>query len=642
MQFLAPLFLAGLAAVAIPVWIHLVRQHRAPLVPFTAVTMIKAAPVEQRSMRRLRDVVLLSLRAAAIALLALAFARPFFAEAASAEPVTMVVVDVSASMAGEARFASARAAARKAIDEAPDGHRIGVGAFDHTGRTVLLPQSDRDAARASVDRLQPGFGATRYAAALAGASDVFDRAPGRIVVVTDRQRAGWAGEAAARVPRGVDVVWAPIEPPVKNAAVTALVVRGGLLRATLVNGGRAAVSERVIVTARSSSGGADAKIAERAVEMQPGQTQIVEFAESVPSSGDVAVRVSDAGGVPADDTRHLVLDPAAPRRVLIVTSGLDEDREAYYVRHALDASGAVGRADVRIAGGTTLRERFAEALAGIDVAIVLSTRGIERSGPEAIKAFRARGGGVLLVAGPSAEPAVLSAMLDAGETRAVPGAAVADAFVLSDARHPVFRSLGALAGGLGSIRVTRSMFVEAPQLAVLARYTSGAPALAERRRAAAEGRTLLLTTDVANAWNDLALHPAFVPLVHEMTAHLDGRARREREYLVGAPDAPGDRPGVVSATGPAGWRTAVNVDPAESDSEIFLDAEARARIVADDRAEQKAAADLEEREAEHPLWRYAIVFMMGALLVEGVMGRSARPGSARQTTSRQHSAPDSL
>ena len=90
--------------------------------------------------RRLRDILLMALRAAAVALLAFAFARPFFAEAASPQPVTMVAVDVSASMSGDERFAAARAVARKAIDDAPADHRVGVAAFDHHGRTVLLPQ----------------------------------------------------------------------------------------------------------------------------------------------------------------------------------------------------------------------------------------------------------------------------------------------------------------------------------------------------------------------------------------------------------------------------------------------------------------------------------------------------------------------
>lgn len=627
MQFLAPIFLAGLAAIVIPVWVHLVRQHRAPIVPFTAVGFIQAAPVEQRSMRRLRDLLLLALRAAAVALLCLAFARPFFAEAASPPPVTMVAVDVSASMGGAERFASAQAAARAAVDDAPQDHRVGVVAFDHNGRTVLLPQSDRGAARAAIDRLQPGFGATRYAAAIASAADAFASAPGRIVIVTDRQRAGWAGEAAARVPAGVDVAWAPIEPPRQNIGVTALAVRGGRVRATVVNGGRETVASRIALTARTSGAVASATLGSRALTIASGETQIIEFDERVPARGDLAVSVSDPAGVPGDDVRHLVLDRSAPRRVLMVTSGLDEDREAYYAGHALEAAAAKGAAAVTVAGGTALRDRFASALENADVAIVLSTRGIERSGPPAIAAFRARGGGVLLVAGPTAEPGVLAAMLDAGETRALAGAAAPQALVLSDARHPVFASLGPLADALGSARVTRSMFLDAPRLSTLARYTSGAPALAERQRAEREGRTLILTTDIGNAWNDLALHPAFVPLLHEMTTHLDGRPSRAREYTLGSPEAPSDRPGIAEATGAAGWRSAVNVDPAESDSAVFLDAEARSRIGADDRAEARAADALRERESEHPLWRYAIVAMIAMLLAEGIMSRRSSVGA---------------
>ena len=634
MQFLAPLFLAGLAAIAIPVWLHLVRQHRAPIMPFSAVKLIRSAPVEQRSRRRLRDILLMALRAAAVALLAFAFARPFFAEAASPQPVTMVAVDVSASMSGDERFAAARAVARKAIDDAPADHRVGVAAFDHHGRTVLLPQSDRAAARAAVDRMQPGFGATRYATAITSAADAFGQAPGRIVIVTDRQRGGWAGEATARVPADIGVEWMPVAPPARNLAVTALMVRGGRARATVVNSGREAASSTLVLHARAPGGPRDALLASRPIAIGAGETQVIEFGALLPLSGDVTAVLDDPRGVPADDARHLVLDPAPARRVLIVTSGLDEDREAYYARHALAAAPGTQRVEVTIAGGTALRDRLAGALTDADVVLVLSTRGIERSGPPAIRAFRQAGGGVVLVAGPTAEPAVLAAMLDAGETRAVPGTAGTQALALSDARHPVFASLGPLAGALGSARITRAMFLESPRLAPLARYTSGAPALAERRRTAQEGRTLILTTDISNAWNDLALHPAFVPLLHEMTAHVDGRPRRARAYVIGSPDAPSDRPGVAESAGGTAWRAAVNVDAAESDSAAFLDGEARSRIAVDDRLEQKAAAARREREAEHPLWRYAVAAMLAMLLIEGLAGRARLPAARGDTKGR--------
>ena len=82
-RFLTPLFLAGLAAVAIPVALHLMRRHADPIVPFGALRLISRTPVEQIRRRRLRELLLLALRCAALALLALAFARPYFV---SAEP----------------------------------------------------------------------------------------------------------------------------------------------------------------------------------------------------------------------------------------------------------------------------------------------------------------------------------------------------------------------------------------------------------------------------------------------------------------------------------------------------------------------------------------------------------------------------
>ena len=37
MGFLAPLFLAGMAAVALPIWLHLLRQHKTTPLPFSSL-----------------------------------------------------------------------------------------------------------------------------------------------------------------------------------------------------------------------------------------------------------------------------------------------------------------------------------------------------------------------------------------------------------------------------------------------------------------------------------------------------------------------------------------------------------------------------------------------------------------------------
>src|SRR5215471_5777568 len=98
-SFLAPWFLAGAAAAAVPLVLHLLRRHPEQRVRFAAVRLLKEAPVEQAAHRRLRELLLLALRVASIVLLAVAFARPFFrsAGAAVATGTTVVALDTSYS-----------------------------------------------------------------------------------------------------------------------------------------------------------------------------------------------------------------------------------------------------------------------------------------------------------------------------------------------------------------------------------------------------------------------------------------------------------------------------------------------------------------------------------------------------------------
>ncbi len=99
LTFLSPLFLAGVAAAAVPLVLHLLKREPEPRVKFAAVRLLKQAPVEHTEKHRLRELLLLALRITALVLLALAFARPFFASgAASASTgVTMIALDTSAT-----------------------------------------------------------------------------------------------------------------------------------------------------------------------------------------------------------------------------------------------------------------------------------------------------------------------------------------------------------------------------------------------------------------------------------------------------------------------------------------------------------------------------------------------------------------
>ena len=78
MTFLAPLFFAALATLAIPILIHLTQRERKQVVEFPSLMFLEKIPYQSVRRRRIRDWPLLAMRLAAILLIVLAFARPFF------------------------------------------------------------------------------------------------------------------------------------------------------------------------------------------------------------------------------------------------------------------------------------------------------------------------------------------------------------------------------------------------------------------------------------------------------------------------------------------------------------------------------------------------------------------------------------
>src|SRR6185295_6830489 len=104
MGFVAPLVLVGLGALALPVLIHLIQREKKRVVEFPSLMFIRRIPYQSVRRRRIRHWWLLLMRAAAIALFAMAFARPFFrqnaiaAAAAGGAREVVILLDQSASM----------------------------------------------------------------------------------------------------------------------------------------------------------------------------------------------------------------------------------------------------------------------------------------------------------------------------------------------------------------------------------------------------------------------------------------------------------------------------------------------------------------------------------------------------------------
>src|SRR5437660_11441417 len=84
MGFLAPWFLAGTLAVGLPLWIHLLRQYRSTPHPFSSLMFFERRTQSSIKHRRLRYLLLLSLRILLLLMIALAFGNPFVIRTTSA------------------------------------------------------------------------------------------------------------------------------------------------------------------------------------------------------------------------------------------------------------------------------------------------------------------------------------------------------------------------------------------------------------------------------------------------------------------------------------------------------------------------------------------------------------------------------
>src|SRR5688500_6688493 len=200
MSFLNPFFLLGLAAIAAPILVHLVRRTRARRVEFPALYFVRQIP--QRTIRRrtLHNLLLLILRCLAVLLLVFAFTRPFFSGAGAAKETeearaSVVLVDSSLSMRQGEHFAEAKRRAEAIIGEAQADERVAVVAFGERYETIGPFTADKNAARAALASLSVGYEPTDYEQALRGAEALFGgvKTAGlkRVFLVSDFQATGW-------------------------------------------------------------------------------------------------------------------------------------------------------------------------------------------------------------------------------------------------------------------------------------------------------------------------------------------------------------------------------------------------------------------------------------------------------------------
>ncbi|MBI4477231.1 MAG: BatA domain-containing protein [Acidobacteria bacterium] len=630
MSFLYPVFLVGALAVAIPILLHLLRRETDVRVPFSAVRFLRHAPVEVAHRRRLRELILLALRVSALALLALAFARPFLSRgiAAGTSPLTVVAIDTSYSLTAPGQFERARQLARRAIDEAPASHLVSLIAFDDDARVVAMPEA-RASVLAKLAGVRPGYGRTRYRAALSRAAEIFGLRGGKLVVVTDLQQVGWDGGDTVTFGPGVEVEVADVGPPSGNLAITAFRLEEGRPAVSIRNLGLLLRTGQVRLEVDGR------QLAEMPFTIGPGTSATLNFALSLPATGTARATIEDGNGYAADNVRYLVLDPPRARAILAIT-GSNPRGDAFYLERALQVD-ETSRFRVELVAASAVARLDPAALRKFASIFLLGSQGLDLRGAEHLAGFVKSGGGLMIAAGARLDQVLVQALFGALRfDGAWEGRTAPVSLVPANVHHPILRPFGPLTGTLSNVQFRQTAALpEHDRWQVIARFSNGKPALVESTLG--EGRILLFASDLSNRGNDFPLHPGFVPLIHEAARYL-GAVHEHPSELVPAEVPAGMKrePGIIelpadardrrggAAMGSEGRRVAVNVDINESEVSR-LDAGQFAAAITRSSVSAKDAARTEARQIEEQqnLWRYGLMLMIVALAAELVVGRAA-------------------
>jgi hypothetical protein len=253
---------------------------------------------------------------------------------------------------------------------------------------------------------------------------------------------------------------------------------------------------------------------------------------------------------------------------------------------------------------------------------MINPRGLDRGGREALGRFVSAGGGLLVAGGAEAGDSAMTPLL-AGLALESPREEQSTFLASFEAHHPLFQGMSGAYAGLAHARFTRSWGVRSADWKMLARFDDGSGALLER--VVGDGRIVLFASDLNRAWNDLPLQPAFVPFVQELARYLAPRSERDQLTPATAPAGNGSRLGFARLA--SGRTVAINLDPRESDPARMTAATFAAAI----RRTAPAAPAAQRRKVEaaetsQALWRYGLMVMLVALVLEGAM--AARPRTA--------------
>jgi len=547
MVFLTPLFLLGLFAALIPIAIHLIRKEKPPKLMFSTIRFLKKTSKKLILFQHIQQWLLLLLRAAVIALLVVAFARPLFNQSVArlldADPQSAVILlDMSMSMRYGDSFSNAKAEALDLLDSMTAGDEVAFIGFSESADVVRELDTDLGSLRTLIDGFaEAGYGATSFMPNLRLADQMLETSRFEnkaVYLISDFQEVGMGDS---------DEAW-KLSPGVRFTGIDVGVQESSNLVLTDVRSPEqlleSADEQQILARVRSTGtvylGQGEVSLSidgqelgRQQVDLANTSEAVVTFTTTIESEGSHVGEVRVNGdNFSVDNAYYFTVDVLPKIRVLVVNGEASDswfDDEGHWFGLAVSSTAE----SPFVLESIEPAEFTAAALRQSDIAVLLNVEGLNDTQADALTAYVTEGGSVLFAPADQVDPEVFNrqfAAIAPADLQQADVLARDDYLVIADfdRRHPILRSLGSdwVARFQGHWSI-----VPKPDSEIIMQFDNSEAALVERT--IGSGKSMLFASSMDLEWNNLALQGLFLPFVHETLRHLVQPELRQRAYQVG-------------------------------------------------------------------------------------------------------------
>lgn len=543
-ELLAPVFgVAGALLAGIPIVLHMLRRTPAEKMPFSAVRFLTPTLPKTTKRSTLEHWPLMLLRILAVALIALAFARPFQrlsiardAAAGSADRVA-VLLDASASMRRDGiRDAVLTELRGVAADLNPDD-TLSIAAYSNAPRTLVSAdewrQTEPSGRAALIERVvedyEPDWLGTSTASAALDAADDVARDDGvagpdgdrRVVLITDFQQGSRLEEfRSGSWPDGVVLDLRVVKPTVSGNAGLSLVEdqRSGRIRVRVTNSDDAPVAKYGLQT--FDAAGAPVGAAVNA-DVAPGQRRTLTM-QDVEAGQPMIAGVELTGDPhPFDNVVDLPREEPAVLRIAHAgaTDANDPDSMLYYLQRSLDGNEARETEVVQLLAADGLATPVPD-----DVQLAFVTATVPEGLTTSLSQLVERGGTVVVALASADMMNAVKPLLPGSVTAVEADVKDYAMFGQIDFEHPLLTPFAdAQFSDFSSIQFLhyRKLAFDAPLSdakdgpRVIAKFDTGDPAIVEFAHSSG-GRVLLVSTGWQRADGQWALSTRFPSMIQRL------------------------------------------------------------------------------------------------------------------------------